>query len=432
LADFQPFRGLRFTGRAGSLDNLIAPPYDVISPDRQRALYDRSPSNIVRIEFGETRPSDSDQDNRYTRASADFGEWLERGVIAEDETPAFYVYQQEFEREGRKYSRTGVFGAVRLEPWDAGGVRPHEFTMANPKADRLHLMQAVRANISPVFGLVRDQLGVVAETIKAAVTAAPVAQATDDLGLQHRLWSITDMEAVRRLSDAVALESIYIADGHHRYETALAYRDSLGRIPGEHAANFVLMALVPVSDPGLLILPIHRLVTPAREPASLADELREPWRLDGVEVAADEGGLATMLGRLEAHGRDGTAFALVRPGSLALLLLQTPGMIDGRMPAGTPPSWRALDVNRLQYGILEPIFGIGAEQLASGEYVRFTEDAREAMREVEERRGGLAFLMNPTRVTDVLDVADSGARMPQKSTFFYPKLGTGVVMRRLE
>ncbi len=426
MAEVRPFKALRYTAAAGSLGDLVAPPYDVISPERQQSLYDRSEHNIVRVEYGTTLPGDTPEANRYTRAAALVRDWRAQGVLAEDGEPALYVYAQSFDYAGQAYRRTGVMAAVRLEPLDAGIVKPHEFTMTGPKEDRFQLLRAVRVNTSPVFGMVRDGAGALRSFIDNAMRGAPDATATDDLGQSHTLWRIAGGFATAALTAALHDEAIYIADGHHRYETALRYRDEVAPTDADHPANFVLMAIVPVDDPGLVIRPIHRLVNPASGEAELQAALAQSW-----DVRATPDGVAGLVQRMAGEAASNTVFGLVHGGGLAHVALRDAGAVEGRMPADIPAAARQLDVNRLQYGILEPFLGIGAFELASGDYVRFTEDAEEAAEAVAAGHCRLAFLVNATRAEQVLAVADTGARMPQKSTFFYPKLGTGLVMRSL-
>ena len=431
MAEIRPFKALRYTDVAGSLSDLVAPPYDVISEERQRALYDRSEYNIVRVEYGETRPDDSVQSNRYTRAAAMVRAWREGGALAEDAEPALYVYAQDFDYAGESYRRTGVLAAVRLEPFESGIVKPHEFTMTGPKEDRFHLLQAVKVNTSPVFGMVRDREGLLRAFIDTVMREKPTATATDDLGQAHSLWRVADSPEVSELHTALLEEAIYIADGHHRYETALRYRDAIAPQDESHPANFVLMALVCANDPGLVIRPIHRLVNPANDGSSLLSDLARAWEVNGIVPTGGRNAVETVLRQMSAEGHYNTVFGMIRKSGVSRVSLRNIDAVMAHMPDELPDAARDLDVERLQHGILQPMLGIGAKQLASGDYVSFTEDAADAAEAVADGRCQVAFLINPTRTEQVLDVADAGARMPQKSTFFYPKLGTGLVMRSI-
>jgi uncharacterized protein (DUF1015 family) len=433
MADLRPFRALRYrVGPGDTVGRVLAPPYDVISPQQQAALYDLSPYNVVRLEH----PRETGE-ARYRAAAETLAQWRREGVLMPDERPALYVYEQEFAHGGQTYRRRAVFGRVRLEPFETGLIRPHEYTMAKPKEDRLALLRATRANISPIFGLVDDRGGGFARAL-ADVPGRPALDAVDFAEQRHRLSVVDDPAAIARLAAAVADTVIYIADGHHRYETALAYREERRQATGpawsaDDPANFVLMALTATTDPGLLILPIHRLVRPRTRPADLVAALGDAFAVEEMGALDSGAACAALIRAMEARRAD-TAFgaAGLAPGRLHLLTLRDRATVEAHMPVGHAPAWRALDVNVLQYGVLEPLLGINAATLTAGEHVEFTEDAGEALAAVRSGRVPLAFLVNATRVEQIVAVADAGDRMPQKSTYFYPKLGTGLVINCLD
>lgn len=422
MAEARPFRALRYNTALVDPAVAIAPPYDVISPPMQRSLYERSPYNIVRIEYGEQRDGDNGADNRYTRAAADLSAWRDADVLVQDEAPAIYHYRQAFSWAGRRYERDAYFAAVRLEPWDAGIVKPHEHTLANPKADRMELLRATRTQVSPVYSLYRGAR-------IASVRAAPFLDVEAD-GQRHVVSAVTDTDAIAALSDAFANAEVYIADGHHRYETALAYRDEVrakgNAWSGGEPENFVLMALTASDDRGLLVLPTHRLVKPPRMPDGALARIAE--RFDVREIAAGdaEATLQACGGRTAF-----VALGIERDGA-HLLTLRDRDAVDRTMPADQPAAWKQLDVSVLQYAILRDIFGIDDAALAAGGAVSYTQDAGEAQAAVASGDARMAFLLNATPVEQVLAVADAGGRMPQKSTFFYPKLPTGLVLRFLD
>jgi uncharacterized protein (DUF1015 family) len=424
MAEIHPFRGLRYDTARVDAASVLAPPYDVISPAQQRALYDRSDANIVRIEYGETSPSDTDTDDRYTRAAADLKAWIARGVLQQDEHPALYAYLCEFEWEGRTYARRHWFAAVRLEPWSAGVIKPHEHTLSNPKADRMNLLRATRTQVSPVYCVYRGADG----GGWPEANAAPVLDCIVD-GQRHLLWKVTDTATIDRLRHTLAASDVYIADGHHRYETALAYRDeakaSAKSWSGDEPANFVLMALTPADDDGLLVLPTHRLVNPPRFSDDAMERIRQLFHVEEIDAV-------DARSRLE-HAA-GTAFVAVglEAGRVLLLSLIDRAAAEAPMPAGQPDAWKRLDVSVLQYAVLQEVFGVDDAVLAAGTALSYTQDADEAFEAVATGRARLAFLLNATPVEQVIDVSDAGARMPQKSTYFYPKLPTGHVMHRVE
>jgi uncharacterized protein (DUF1015 family) len=424
MADVRPFRALRYTSRADPA-LAIAPPYDVISPAEQAALYERSAYNVVRIEYGVQRERDTGADNRYTRAAADLARWRNDGLLATDASPAIYVYTQEFDWGARRYSRQALFCALRLEPWDAGVVKPHERTLAKPKADRLELLRATRAQISPVYALFRPRGPRLVDFTGDMLMDVEADQQ------RHMMAAMTDGDHVDAFQRLIADSDVYIADGHHRYETALAFCDEVraraSSWTGEEPENFVLMALTARDDPGLLVLPTHRVVhrTP---PADATDRLTRAFSVDRV---AD---VDAALQRLrDASERGDTAFGAVGlDGGSAVLTLRDRDAVEARMPRDESAAWKRLDVNVLQYGILQPVFGIDDAALAAGGAVTYTQDATQAERAVTSGEAACAFLLNATPVDQVLAVSDANGRMPQKSTYFHPKLPTGLVLRSLD
>lgn len=433
MADARPFCGLRFDPARTDPALAIAPPYDVISPEEQLALYRRSPHNIVRVEYGEQRAPDTASDNRYTRAARDLDEWRRSGVLLRDERPVVYAYRQEFTWEGRRYARHHEFAAVRLEEWWKGIIKPHEHTLSGPKADRLDLLRATRTQVSPVYCLYRPKSS---PSSLPAIAGDPLYDFEAD-GQRHVLSAIAREGDIAALSAHLAACDVYIADGHHRYETALKYRDECrGRASswtGDEPENFVLMALTEAADPGLLVLPTHRMVNPVAFPDDALARIACCFRIDDVTPAAGAAGLAAALARLDAERR-GTAFLAIglEPGRIHLLTLAGRAAIEALMPSDQPDAWKRLDVSVLQYGILAHVFGIDDAALAAGGVVSYTQDPHAASAAVADHRARIAFLLNATPVEQILAVADAGGRMPQKSTYFHPKLPTGLVMNALD
>ena len=434
MAEIRPFRGLRYRPEAvGDVGTALAPPFDVIDAEEQASLHERSPYNIVRLELGQDRPDDTPSENRYMRAAATLRDWREASVIIQEERPAFYIYHQEFRHEARSRRRTALLARVRLEPWEAGVVRPHEETGAAPKADRLQLLRHLRANVSPVFCLYRDAEGRI-ERLLAAEGAA-LADATTPDGQRHSLFAITEPAVIEALSAAMRELPLYIADGHHRYETALTYRDERRKEAsawtGDEPENFVLVALTAVEDPGIVSLPTHRLVRPPSLPSDIIQRLTRFFHVEETTPKSYDGtALLRLLARLNAAGASGTAFGALglEEGSLHLLTLADPGAARSLMPQRSE-AWRTLDVNILEYAVLRDTLGL-TEKAADA--LDYTEDAEHALRAVESGRWPLAFLMNQTPVEQTLAVADAGERMPRKSTFFYPKMATGLVLNPFE
>ncbi len=440
MAEIRPFRALRYqAGQVDDLARVIAPPFDIISPDEQRALHARSPHNIVRLEYGETHDDDSEANNRYTRAAATLAEWSASGVLAQDDRPAFYIYDQEFEHDGRHYCRRALLTRVRLEDWAEGVIRPHEYTMARPKEDRLRLLRACRANFSPVLTFYRDPEGAVSSALQEATSGRNPLAVAEGVTERHTLWSLSEEKTQRWLEQQLAPATIYIADGHHRYETALAYRDerraAAASWTGQEPENFVLVGLTAAEDPGLLILPIHRLVHLPRADDSVLERLRQYLTVEEVTSAQTQGEAAPhrLLELIAERGRSASAFGLCWPGKRVFLLTAADpqGLVAHFCPQ-CPVQWRDLDVIVLEIAILENILGIDRRPVQEGGTVAIEPDALEACKQVQAGHYSAAFLLNPVPVEKVMDVADAGERMPRKSTFFYPKLATGLVINRLD
>lgn len=419
-----PFHGLRYApGLAGPA--VVAPPYDVIDPAAHRALLGRSPHNVVRLILG-----DADAGPGWHADAADtLRAWERAGVLVRDARPHLYGYRQTFRApDGTARTRTGLVARVRLEPW-GHGIHRHEQTRRGPRADRLRLMRAVDANLSPVFGLYRDPAGDLARWLRPP--ERPAVNALVD-GVGEAFWPITDAVAERVLIDALAERDVVIADGHHRYETALAYRDLRNEDPSGSALNgprpwdYVMMVLVAVEDPGLLVLPTHRVVARAAVPE--ASTLLAALQADFSVQPVDRG---TLGAAAAAAGRDGVALGLCLDGAGRYLLrLKDPAAARRAAPAGQEPV-ADLDVSVLQNLILAPHLGISAEALSGGDAVGYTIDEKEACDAVQAGQAGAAFILNPTDVEQVWSVAVAGATMPPKSTYFSPKLLTGLVIHPL-
>ncbi len=430
MAELRPLRGLRFQkGVVPDMADVLCPPYDIISTDEQRQLYQRSPFNVVRLEYGETSAADTDADNRYTRAAATLDEWRRSGVLAPEEAPALYVYDQGFSHLGKRFTRRGLFARVRLHDWDEGIIRPHEFTMSGPKEDRLKLLRALRLNVSPILALYRDPAGEVRKMLDEA--RSPLLEATDAGGQTHCLHRITDRRAIERIGALFQDKTIYVIDGHHRYETALAYRQERQAQSqswtGEEGENFVLLTLVAGEDPGLLVLPTHRLIKSASLPADLIPRLERLFHVEDVRSeVSGENAWQRMEALLAEAGRDRIAIGVAgQQDKLRLILtVRDPQEIVRLMPSDKPASWCSLGTAVLQALVLEGILGV------KGDSLEFTHDGEAALRLVES--GQLAFFLNATPPERLIEVADAGERMPQKSTYFQPKLPAGLVMNPLD
>jgi uncharacterized protein (DUF1015 family) len=436
MADVRPFAGIRYSDDT-DLARVVTPPYDVISPEAQERYYARDPRNIIRLELGKAAPGDDELDNVYSRAAITFAEWRLDGVLRQD-VPSFYAYEQRFSVDGRALARRSLLARVRLEPWEARVVLPHETTMSKPKEDRLKLLRACAANLSPLMALYEDPQGELAALLGAPTEREPAADFVDENGEGHRLWPLTD-DIAAAVGGFFAERQLFIADGHHRYETALAYREERRELQKEvqlevdDAANFTLMALSALDDPGLLVLPTHRMLRdldPLRV-AELGERMSAYFEIAPLDADSPEATMA-VLAAAGAEGR--TAIAVEGPnGSLLLRLLPAGRAAMDQLPtehATASAAWRALDLAVLHELVLRRGLGITEEQVRAGEHVSYTREAEAALASVRERPDGtrLAVLVNATPPAAIRDVALAGDRMPQKSTYFYPKLITGLVI----
>ncbi|HEX5155569.1 MAG TPA: DUF1015 domain-containing protein [Ktedonobacterales bacterium] len=436
MADVRPLPGIRYADEA-HLAALVTPPYDVISPESQARFYDRDPHNIIRLELGRDEPGDDDLDNRYSRAAATFAEWRRAGVLKQDEPSSFYLYEQRFTSGGQSYARTSLLARVRLEPWDAGVILPHERTLSKPKDDRLKLTRACAATLSPIMSLYDDPAGELASLLGFIRTQEPLAVFSDDAGEEHHLWIAQDDALAAQVAAFFADRQLYIADGHHRYETALTYREEVRALrhdlDEDDAVNFTLMGLSALNDPGLVVLPTHRILRDldAARLATLDETLAAHFTSEPLE-----GESADWL-RALAAGEAGTAFVLVRPDGARLIKLNDAGaraMLDVRgEDVGASDAWRTLDVAVLHALVLDAALGVTPAAVRAGEHISYTRDAETAATAVRAGSDGaqLAALLNATPPAAIRDVARAGDRMPQKSTYFYPKLITGLVINPL-
>jgi len=417
MADFRPFGAIHYdVARIGGLADVVAPPYDVISPEAAARLYARSSFNIVRLILNR-------EDDPHTAAARELRSWLTDGVLIEDPRPALFFYSQTFEvaSHGRR-QRDGIIGVLRLEEFGSGCVFPHELTHPGPKADRLGLMRACQANLSPIFGLV-SHLGVTfRDVVGSAVRGGPAVDLLDDDGVQHQLWPITDPALFSMVASLVKEEPVVIADGHHRYETALEFRDQMRRAhPGagpDAPFESVLTCLSNIDEPGLVVLPTHRIL-PAARPADVRETIAglggtfdvKTYRTVQWTPFADE--IGRGAGRL---------IGCVLPDELLLLTLRvgTEGLLPGRSAATC----------RLSVVLLHDLVfaRLPAAQVAE---LGYTHDDAEALATVKGGRAGAAFLVSAPTAKDVRAVCLAGETMPQKSTYFYPKLLSGLVLRSL-
>ena len=405
------------------LAQVVAPPYDVITADDQRRYYRQDPRNVVRLIAGEVRASDHPGDNKYSRAAGFFAEWLRTGVLKSEPSPCLYTYRQTFTVPGSEEvrSRTGLLCVVELEPLGTS-VLGHERTHARPKADRLSLTQAVEANLSPVFALYEDPSGAVRRIQRATAERTPRFSITTEGGEGHTVWCVRGTEEFQALATALQPSTLFIADGHHRYETALNFRNrqrlAHPQAPPDAAFNFVLMLLVATDDPGLMILPTHRLLRGLNgfDARALIERLR--GRATVREMHDRRSLLAAMEAEVAGHRIGFTSAA-------GLWTLDLPRVAETDSPES------ALDVVALHREVFERELGLHEGILDSELHLSYSRNPGYLMDQVDRRQAQAAFLLRPPRISDVLAVARAGEVMPQKSTYFYPKPLSGVVFNPL-
>ena len=417
-----PLRGLRYTAKAGSASQLLAPPFDVIGAGERERLAELSPYNAVRLELAEA------SEERDAAVASELAGWIEDGVLARDPEPMLYVYEQVFVEAGQERRRRALICGVESQPWEEGAVKPHEFTLSAPKEDRLRLLQATGTQFSPIFMLARDRSGQLAGLL-AAIAEGGDPDLTGDTpdGVSHRLWALpAERHALRPLAPLLS-EAFYIADGHHRYETSLAYRrwlaESEGELASDHPARFAMAGIVPASDEGLVVRPLHRLV-PRSVPEDWEGRIGATFSVTEIEVPQEPAALAAAIER-EVGGI--IAINLV-PDRVHLLRAHNSDGVTALAPSGASARWVAQPPNLLRFGVLNPLWEITDEELRDGA-VEFTHDIAEVLTGTQE--GSVGFLLHPVAASDVMALADGGERLPQKSTFYYPKLGTGLVFSPL-
>jgi uncharacterized protein (DUF1015 family) len=418
-----PFQGIRYNESVvGDLAKVICRPYDVITPEQQRLYYKRSDYNAVRLEFPEPTT------DRYQRAATTFQQWLKQSVLQYDSVSAFYLHEHEFKYSRRKMLRRGVIARVKLEPWGSG-IFPHEETSSKAKSDRLQLMQACRANFSPLFSLYQDSERKIAAILYRVAQERPLMSLPagrsnfPDPDEAHRLWTVTDPETKRELSDLLSAQPIYIADGHHRYETELTYqqRRIQEQSPGGSGAfNYVMMELVEFSDPGLVVLPLHRLVR-GISPSSLVNLVDRFRDFFNVEVVA----LRTGSWHLPIDSCLGVLG--LQLDSLVVLKRRQDVSLEAMMPGSRSQTYREFGASILNDIVFDDVLSE-----AKDIEIAYTVDLEEAREQIREGKYQLAFLLHPPQMGMVKAVADAQDRMPPKSTYFYPKLPAGLVINPLD
>ncbi len=422
MAHVIPFKAVRFTQKAGDIAALTCPPYDIISEEQRTAYLDANPHNIIRLEL----PRDGT--DPYTVAGEVLNAWLTDGILAMDPAAAFYIYDITF-TVGEEKHITGLVGRVHLEEFAKGIVLPHEETLSKAKADRLQLMRATGCNFSDIYSLYRadDPASPIHDVMKLTEKATLSHAFTDENGLSHRLWALTDTALCDAVTAAFKDLKLYIADGHHRYETALNYRRELEESgKGTADADYCMMMLVEMSHPGLVVFPTHRVLHHLENfsAAKLLAACDAYFDMETVPLAAVQTALDA------AYAAEKKAFGFYDGATATVLTLKDTAVMATLLPHLSPVS-QQLDVTVLHTLVLERLLGIDKENMANQKNLTYTRDADEAIGAVESGNADCCFLLNPTRVSEIRDVAAAGEKMPQKSTYFYPKLITGLTVNKI-
>jgi uncharacterized protein (DUF1015 family) len=431
MADIRPFRALRYNLQRVNAAKVVTQPYDKITGAMQEKYYAASPYNLVRIILGRREDGDSTTDNVYTRAAAFAKQWRQEGILQPDDRPSIYPYSQTFTApSGKQFERRGFIALGRVEDYSANVVYRHEQTLAKPKADRLELLRATRVHYEQLFLLYEDA----GEIDRALATREnPAIDVTDEYGVVHRVWQISEPPVIQSVRDKMRDRKLVIADGHHRYETALNFRNECRQADGQRGADapyeFVMMTFVNMNDPGLLVLPTHRVVHSLDSFSTDAFKKSSGELFEVEEVAADlDAARASTL--LQERGRAGTAMLAVAANRV--LLLHSAKAASGKYLSGLSQQQRSLDVVLLHRCLLEGVLKLSEESIRNQQNLSYLRDAAEAMEQVRKGQANVAFLINPCPVQRVRDIAFAGEVMPQKSTDFYPKLLSGLTAYALD
>jgi len=416
LAEIAPFRGIRYNTDQVNLDDVTSPPYDVISPSELEYFLNRHPKNIVRLILGSEHPTDNESENRYTRAKRWLSEWMADGTLKVDPKPCIYAYEQRFEFWGGVRVVQGFTALVKLHPWEDGVILPHEYTLAKPKPHLASVISATNANLDSVYGLYPDESGRTASLLASIYKNSPDMRACDRQGVKHSIWAVDDQAIINELADIFKDKQIVIADGHHRYETSLAYRNEMCALAAGGDFNpydYVMMTFADIASPGLVMLPTHRIVrgVPEDRIKGLRESLSEEFFIADVPACDLVEQTSRQSGAVGIYTRHFSAVA-ARKNNL--------------------DSVESMSVLILHDKILSSALGIGGDGLRLEDHVSYTRDADEAIKAVDSGDCQAAFILQRFELTKMLEAAKVGIRLPQKSTYFYPKLLSGMVMRIIE
>ncbi len=424
MATIQPFCALRFTHKAGNMSELACPPYDIISEEQRQEYLARNPYNIIRLEL----PREGD--NPYKTAGDTFSNWMQAQVLESDQQPAFYIYEEVFDLCGEQKSIKGIICRVKLEEFSQGIVLPHEETLSKAKDDRFQLMCATGCNFSSIYSLYFDKEQAIYPNIERLSLQAPDTEFIGADGIEHRVWNVTDPQQIEKLVAAFADKKLYIADGHHRYETGLRYKKHLqeqGILTDDtHPGNYIMMTLLHMEHEGLVVQPTHRIVRDLQDwdCAKLLEGCSQYFAITDTDSVQGEAAIA------KAAAQNQKAMVLYIQGQWKLLTLRDADVMNTLLPDKSN-AYRRLDVSILHTLVLERLLGIDKQNMANQKNLIYTRDISEAVVAVDNGEANCAFIIGATGVEEIAAVAGAGEKMPQKSTYFYPKLITGHVMNKI-
>ncbi len=435
MAKVIPFKGLRYNDeKFADLNKVTAPPYDIIKPDKQDLLYSKSPYNIIRVDFGKVFEGDSDEDNCYTRASEALKLWIDDRSLIFEEKPAFYIYEQQFAVGSLQKSIKGIISLVHLEDFANGIIFPHEETISKAKTDRFNLMTATEANLSPIYSIYSDENAEIESIINSQTEDEPDISFVTDEGITQNIWVVTDEEVNAEITRLFEEKPLFIADGHHRYETALNYRNSRREAEGgegEQPYDYTMMLLVSMENSGLMVFPTHRLIRGVEkyDEVSLVSYLTEDFNISKIFLT--DGDYASIISdKLADTSEDEKVFALYTGDEYYYLLKLRDIETADAFNQDRSTVYRRLDATILHSLILERYLGIDKENMAEQKNLVYTRDIDEAISEVKDGDFQCAFLINASRVSDIKEISALHEKMPQKSTYFWPKPVTGIVMNK--
>lgn len=436
MAKIKPFRGVLYNPRlAGDISKAVSPPYDVISPEMQEEYYRLHNNNVVRLILGNVRPSDNKAYNRYTRARRFFDDWLKKGILIQDKTPSIYIYRQEYLYDGSLKSRLGFIALMEIEDPHKSRVLPHEYTFSKPKKDRFELIKATRANLSPIFSLFEDKGLRVTKVLNDNIRTKPIINIEHD-GVRHVVWRLGKPSTIRTIANLMKPKQIFIADGHHRYEVALMYRDqmrkkaqSAKRRAQNRGYDYVMMYFSNLNTGNLTILSTHRVIKSVKKMPfeKVVSKLKEFFIVEKTGDDKEE-----MLARITKSAGNRFAFGMYyKNKGFFSLTLKSAASLDDIIMQDRRYDWRWLDVTILHRLVFDHILKV-KERVAKRENIVYTRDADYAKRLVDEEDYMIAFFLKPPRLEQVRDVARSHQRMPHKTTYFYPKPLSGLVFHKME